>query len=665
MMLWPMPSKLFPHQLARPVQCLRSWMGLGICIFGLASCGTQPVARTEGHLQQGSSAKPAAPGSQTGAIATQVNAVPDPVRQVPLPPPPRPRVDELKYSVTVNNVPVQELMFAIGRDTKVNIDIHPGIEGRVTLNAIDQTLKQILTRVSKQVDMRWEVDGPNIVVKPDSPYLKIYKIDYVNMQRDSTSSIGVQTQVVGPTTGATGGGGGQNSSIVKIENTSKNKFWETLEKNIKDMLRETDKLLPEGSSETFTQTRSQGVVASNRPQTATQRRTAGQAGQPGQTITTGAGVAEQVGALEGASQTLTFREAASVIMNAETGTLAIRATSRQHEKVGEFIEQITGSSRRQVLIEATVVEVLLNDAYQSGVDWSALGLQGLGYTIKQNFTGGILPVPTGSTTPFFSIAYRNPNAAAGGDISSTLKLLNSFGNTRVLSSPKIMTLNNQTAVMRVVENTVYFSVQSTVTPGTLNTAAIVSYNTTPQVVPEGFIMSVTPQISENDIINLSVRPSVTRITGFVNDPNPDLQAIRNTLTGATIRDGIPNRVPQIQTREFEAMLRVASGQTAVLGGLMQDSFKTSRDGLPILSRVPVLGDAVSYRNDAGQKTELVVFIRALVIREASVDADLSDFKKYLPDSQFFKDSSPSVDLMNPKSYQPSPVVPEREPRSLP
>ena len=666
MMLSPMPSKQLPHQWARSVECLRLWAGLGICVFGLASCGTQPVARTDGHMQQGDPAARSTPGDKTGAAAAQMNGVPDPVRQVPLPPPPRPRVDELKYSVTVNNVPVQELMFAIGRDTKVNIDIHPGIEGRVTLNAIDQTLKQILTRVSKQVDMRWELDGPNIVVKPDAPYLKIYKVDYVNMARDSTSSIGVQTQVVGPSTGAAGGaaggGAGQNSSIVKIENTSKNKFWETLEKNIKDILRETDKLLPEGSSETFTQTRSQGVAASNRPQTATQRRAAGQAGQ---TTTTGPGVTEQAGAQEAASQTLTFREAASVIMNAETGTLAIRATSRQHEKVGEFIEQITGSSRRQVLIEATVVEVLLNDAYQSGVDWSALGLQGLGYTIKQNFTGGILPVPTGSTTPFFSIAYRNPNAAAGGDISSTLKLLNSFGNTRVLSSPKIMTLNNQTAVMRVVENTVYFSVQSTVTPGTLNTAAIVSYNTTPQVVPEGFIMSVTPQISENDIINLSVRPSVTRITGFVNDPNPDLQAIRNTLTGATIRDGIPNRVPQIQTREFEAMLRVASGQTAVLGGLMQDSFKTSRDGLPILSRVPVLGDAVSYRNDAGQKTELVVFIRALVIREASVDADLSDFKKYLPDSQFFTDSSPSVDLMNPKSYQPSPVVPEREPRSLP
>ncbi len=167
-------------------------------------------------------------------------------------------------------------------------------------------------------------------------------------------------------------------------------------------------------------------------------------------------------------------------------------------------------------------------------------------------------------------------------------------------------------------------------------------------------MSVTPQISENDIINLSVRPSVTRITKYVQDPNP-------TLTAA-----VPNLVPQIETREFEAMMRVASGQTAVLGGLMQDSFAASRDGLPILARIPVLGDAVSYRNDTGKKSELVVFIRALVIREASVDADLSDYKKYLPDAQFFKDASPSLDPNNPgSSLQPNPVVQESEPRKAP
>ena len=542
--------------------------------------------------------------------------------------------------MTVKDVPVQELLFAVSRDTKVNIDIHPGIEGRVTLNAIDQTLKQILTRVSKQIDMRWEVDGPNIVVRPDSPYLRIYKIDYVNMTRDSSGTIGVQTQVVGPGgTGAGGGGGlGQNSSQIKLDNVSKNRFWEILEKNIKDILRETDKLLPEGSSETVVQNRSQTAAATNRPQTNAQRRTNTPTGQT-QSSTTGPGATENQSVDESLRQTLTFREAASVIINSETGTVVVRATARQQEKVSEFIEQISGSSKRQVLIEATVVEVVLNDKYQSGVDWSALGLQGLGYSVKQSLTGINL-----QESPFFSLQYRNPNAAAGGDISSTLKLLNSFGSTRVLSSPKIMALNNQTAVMRVVENRVYFSVKAepsgtTTNPITGQTTSIFTFTSTPNVVPEGFVMNVTPQISENDIINLNIRPSITRITSFVNDPNPDLNRAGS----------VPNRVPQIQTREFETMMRVASGQTAVLGGLMQDTFQTSRDGLPIVARIPVLGDAVSYRNDAGSKSELVVFIRASVIREASVDADLAAYKKYLPTSEFFKDSSPSLDVMKPES----------------
>ena len=397
-----------------------------------------------------------------------------------------------------------------------------------------------------------------------------------------------------------------------------------MEKNVKDLLRETDKQLPEGSKETVVQSRSQGINQTTRPQqTATGRNNS--TARP--TTVTGPGQSENQDESQTVSQILTFREAASVIVNPETGTVAVRATSRQHEKVSEFIEQIGGAAKRQVLVEATVVEVLLNDKYQAGVDWSALGLQNLGYSFRQSFTGANL-----QETPFFSLQYRNPNAAAGGDISSTVKLLNSFGNSKVLSSPKIMTLNNQTAVMRVVENNVYFTIKSEVTPGQQGQAAIVTYTTTPNVVPEGFVMNVTPQIGENDIINLNVRPSVTRITGYVNDPNPDLA-----------RTNVVSRVPQIQTREFETMLRVASGQTAVLGGLMQDSFTANRDGLPILARLPIIGDAVSYRNDTGRKSELVVFLRATVIRDANVESELSGFKRYLPDGQFFQDSSPSID----------------------
>lgn len=606
----------------------------------LAGCGTAPIARVDGHLKNDArdAAKADAPRN-TGNV-------PPPVRQAPLPPPPQARIDEVKYSVTVKDIPVEQLLFAISRDTKVNIDVHPGIEGTVTLNAIDQTLRQILTRVAKQVDMRYEVDGPNLVVMRDSPYLKMYRVDYVNMARDSSGSIGVQTQVVGPTTTGTSGAstGAQNSTQLKIDNTSKNRFWESLEKNIKDLLRETDKLLPEGSSETFVRDQAQGVSATNRAQVSVARGTAGRTTTRSgtRTETTGPGVAESQTDSQSVTQTLTFREASSVIVNPETGTISVRATSRQQEKVAEFISQVTSTASRQVLIEATVVEVTLNDNYQSGVDWSALGLQGLGYSFTQSFTAQNL-----AQAPFFGIQYRNPNAAVGGSISSSIKLLDSFGNSKVLSSPRITTLNNQTAVMKVVENKVYFTVKADVTlaaaSGTSVATPIISYTSTPNVVPEGFVMNVTPQISEGDIVTLNIRPSITRIVGFVRDPNPDLA-----------RANVVNQIPQIQTREFETVLRVPSGQTAVLGGLMQDSFEEKRDGLPILSRWKLIGDAVSYRNDTGRKTELVVFLRPIVIKDASLDTDFAAYRKMLPDNTFFKEQEPLLPSLYPNQQGKTP-----------
>src|SRR5688572_29051180 len=189
----------------------------------LAGCGARPVARHEGHI-----APPLPPP------AGAASSIPHPVRTLPLPPPPEARENEVRYSVVVANQPVRDVLIAMARETRVNFDIHPGIEGRINLNAIDQTLKQILTRIARQVDVRWESDGQTITVMPDTPYLRNYKIDYVNMARDVSGTIGVQSQVVSPPsalgTGAGSANTSQNSSLLKVDNTAKNRFWETLEK---------------------------------------------------------------------------------------------------------------------------------------------------------------------------------------------------------------------------------------------------------------------------------------------------------------------------------------------------------------------------------------------------------------------------------------------------
>ena len=121
--------------------------------------------------------------------------IPAPVQQTLAVPKPRTTPKTETYSVVVNNVQVKDLLFALARDAKVNVDIHPGITGVVSLNAINQTLPQLLTRISKQVDMRFELDGPNLSVMPDSPFLKHYKVDYVNMARNVTGTVSINTQI--------------------------------------------------------------------------------------------------------------------------------------------------------------------------------------------------------------------------------------------------------------------------------------------------------------------------------------------------------------------------------------------------------------------------------------------------------------------------------------
>ncbi|WP_430432971.1 type II secretion system protein GspD [Methyloversatilis sp.] len=533
--------------------------------------------------------------------ARPADDIPPPVTRPLAPPQPQPRHKTETYSVVVNQVPVRELLFALARDARVNVDIHPGIEGAVTLNAIDQTLPQLLTRIAHQVDMRFELDGQNLVVMPDAPFLRSYRVNYVNMSRDVTGAVSINTQIASTTSAAVGGATGGsaagtaataagNSSSTRIENVARNRFWESLERNIRDLLRETDKLLPAESSDAAVAP----VAGAEGTSTPPERRT-------------------------------TFREAAAVILNPETGVINVRATSRQHEKVQEFITQVTRIARRQVLIEATIAEVQLTDNYQQGIDWTAFaggGKRG-GATLSLNTTS------TDFTTnqPFAIGLGRNR------ELSDSIKLLETYGDVKVLSSPKLSVLNNQTALLKVVNNIVYFEIKSDVVANT-NTQAVRSFTATPRSVSVGLVMAVTPQISADGFVLLNVRPTISRKVGDAQDPTPDLSA--------------PNLVPVIQTRELESVMRVASGETAVLGGLMQDEINFRRDSIPGVSVLPILGPLLSARNETSRKTELVVLIRPVVIVNASLDGDYAPLSSALPGRDFLTPSFPPPTLQPPK-----------------
>lgn len=578
----------------------------------LSACANAPVQPpSSGHLHIESLPPPAS------------RNIPQLVRQAVVLPKPRAAAKTETYSVVVNNVKVQELLFALARDAKINVDIHPGIQGLVTLNAIDQTLQQLLSRISQQVDMRWELDGPNLAVMPDSPFLRIYKVDYVNMARDTSGSTTVTTQIA--SAGSTGAGGGGNNSLTKIDNISKNHFWETLEKNLKDILRETDKILPEGSSETVVEH-------------ADQQSTSGTGAQPPKSGGKGAASAPSIAgspnpaSLQQEGTTVvrrtTFREAASVISNPEGGILTIRATGRQHEKIQEFLDQVMSRVSRQVLIEATIAEVRLSDKYQQGIDWSILPLGSSGFKLIQKAVGDI----ASPSSSIFELSNSNTNVKGVGIVSSSIKLLEAFGTVKVLSSPKLSVINNQTAVLKVIDNNVYFTIKADVTPGVSGANPIVSYSTTLNTVPVGFVMNVTPQISANDTVLLNIRPSVSRIVGSVPDPNPSLKA--SATNGFT--SDIVSSIPVIRTREMESMIRVSNGNIAVMGGLMEDSLNNVDNAVPGLSNIPVFGNLFVSRSDEHVKTELVVFLRPVVIQDASLTGDYRTYRDLLPGPDFFK-----------------------------
>lgn len=255
--------------------------------LGLTACASNAPAPGAGHLRP----QAAAQGQPPALVDAPL-----------LPPPPstaRAKADV--FSVSVHNVDIRSLLFAIARDARLNLDVHPDLAGTVSMNAIDQTLPEILDRAALQVNMRYEMEGRNLFVMPDAPVLRHYRVDYLNVAREARSEIGASTSIA---RGGSGGGAG-NSSNSTLTNNSHNRFWETLTQNIRDLLRETDKIIPEGGEAAAPAAAPAPAPAASAP----------------------AGVAAPVTPAPAPAR---FRESASVIANPETGVISVRATYRQH-----------------------------------------------------------------------------------------------------------------------------------------------------------------------------------------------------------------------------------------------------------------------------------------------------------------------------------------------
>ena len=592
---------------------------LCLACISLVACASKSFTLSDKHIQQ-SSVPPATVGE-----------IPQPSKISVVLPPPKPAAKVETYSVVVTSVPAREILFALARDAKINIDIGPGIEGVVTLNAIDQTLPQILDRIAKQVDMRYSMENGNLFVEADKPYLKTYKIDFINMSRTVSSKIFTSSQIGGATATTAGG----NTASTTISSDTKNDLMNSLVDNVKAILADEDRIKyterVELRNDLAASVRGTGNISASGPGnlSGSSPSPKGSSNKPG---VSGSGSEDAASQASTVQQTGKYEPAVNVNANKETGVLLVRATGRQHAKIQEFIDKVMNTARRQVLIEATIAEVTLSDNYQQGIDWHALALGAKGFQATQAGTVGL---PSSTNTPkMLVLKYLNPTSKFG-DLSASVSLLDSFGDVKVLSSPKLSVMNNQTATLKVVDNKVYFTIS--VTPGTtsVNGNTQPTYTTTAVPVAVGFTMNVTPEINDADYVTINVRPTITRIIGYVNDPNPSLAYPCGTSATCNITP-IVNKVPEIRTREMESIIRISSGQVAVLGGLMQDEINNLSDSVPLLGDIPIAGNLFKSRNDTKTKTELVIFLRPVVIKDASIDGDYSAYRNNLPDANYLK-----------------------------
>lgn len=550
----------------RPINILSALATSAVAVALATACAPlQPSRMAAGHLDAQAAPLPGTP--PVAPASTRATALTPPASSAPASSPPAaahavaPQAASIPavsapsgYSLSVRDIPVHELLFAMGRDAGLELDLHAGIEGRVTLHALDQPLPELLERIARQVDIRYELRGRHLSVRPDTPFIRSYQLDYVNLSRDMRGAVATSTQIA--TTGALAQGGGNaagNTSVTQIETRASNDFWSSLEANLITILDDTG-----GGS-----------------------RCGGEAGAP--------------------------CRSADVMVNRESGVLMVRANARQHAQLRAFLDHVQQAARRQVMIEATIVEVTLADGYRQGIDWTRIGVPGWNVHPRGSDDAGA-GLPT--------LSYLS----ASTDIK--LELLETFGTVKVLSSPRLSVLNNQTAMLKVVEEVVYFLVDSTTTEYDDRQQSRITATTTPQSVSVGMVMSVTPQISAAGDITLNVRPTISGISGFKDDPNPSLR-------------NIPNRVPQIRTREIESMLRLRSGEIAVLGGLMEDRIDHDTGRIPLLGDLPLVGELFTRRDNAVRRTELLIFLRPRLIDDPSTQTDFAAYAEHLPDTDFF------------------------------
>lgn len=522
-----------------------------------------------------------------GAVDANRSASADAVNQALLPPleldVPKAPPAEPRFDLAVTNAPASQVFMALVSGTRYSMLVPPEVAGSITVNLKNVTLREALESLRDLYGYDFRVQGNRITVMSNAMQTRVFQVNYLAGRRQGSSDVRVTSSsisVVSP--GASTSGSSTSSAQAQAATAAGT--------------------TGAGAGATRAQDSSR-VYTSQDADFWTELKTA-------------------LGAIVGTE------DGRSVIINSHSGVILVRAMPGELRNVEQYLRATQAIIERQVMLEAKIIDVALSDAYQSGINWASfsghttLGVAANGTSLSPSgaltsANASIRPGTDGNlgsvgTNGFFGLAFRTKSFAA------LLNFLETQGNTQVLSSPRIATLNNQKAVLKVGTDEYY------VTNVSSTTIASTTTTTTPTVTLQpffsGIALDVTPQINESGLITLHIHPSISVVT----EKNKSLSL------GTDLAMTLPLATSRIN--ESDTIVRVRDGEIVAIGGLMTQDQSDASNGLPGIHQVPVIGNLFGQKSKVLNKRELVILLKPTVIQnESDWQSDLQNTQSRLDD----------------------------------
>lgn len=493
-------------------------------------------------------------------------------------------------NITVADADLKDILRAAATGTGTSLIFEPGLDTRVQgLDLKATSLQELLDKVLPRYGLAATRDGRFIYVHRTEGGMRFYHLDQLAMSRSATKAFTVNAsgQSTANGGGATGAGAGSAfTSSVQLANASDP--WAEVEAGL--MLLVFGKTMERQPAP---------AQAPAMPAAGSQAPVSRGWSAGGKTL----------------------------LIQPGSGIVAVDADPQSQKRVEAYLDETRRRNRRQVLLEARIVEVALGQGSEMGVDWNGLlsraGNPGQSFFHSGSPVDPVLADPALGTLQIVASSQR---------VQATLAALAYNNRINVLSAPRLATLNNQKAVLRVVRERPFVLPASQISPGTAGGAAVAVQQITPFIVPEGIVLDIQPQIGDDGVISLAVNPSITEVTSQT-----------NFTEGSPLAGGSPINatLPTVERRDLDTVVRIRSGQTLVLAGLIRKRALSENQGVPWVRKIPLLGALFSRDQRTEQRTELAIFITpTLMDTDAQMESLRRDTEKRMGASGIDVDPPP-------------------------